>query len=86
MKPIGNKLLIKLSIPETNTKSGIYVGEQKQQDETLRGVVESVGNGVKQVVAGDMVVVSRFVASDIYPADGDYVLADESDILAILVP
>lgn len=86
MKPIGNKLLIKLNIPETTNKSGIYVGQDKQQDETLRGTVESVGNAVKQVVEGDIVVVSRFVASDIYPADGDYVLADESDILAILVP
>lgn len=89
MKPIYDKVLVKLIKQEEKTSGGIILSSDTK-DDLPRGIVVAVGNGTKTqagtlmplaVNVGDVVVMAKYAGTTL---DEDYVLMREDDILGII--
>ena len=87
LKPMADNILLKsYEAPET-TVSGIILATANKEKPAIYEVV-SVGPGTKDVTmtvtAGDRVVVSKFVGTDITLDKVDYKFVKQDDILAVV--
>jgi len=91
IKPLGNRVLIKQVEAETTTKSGIILPGQATEQPQIAQVV-AVGPGkvshgalVEMTVAvGDRVVFPKYKGSEIKLEGIDYIIIEETDLLAII--
>ena len=92
IKPLNDKVLIKMIEAEETTKSGIILSAGSQEKPQIAEVVE-VGpgevdeNGKKvemQVKKGDKVITSKYSGNEIKYEGIDYIIVKQSDILAIV--
>ena len=82
IKPLKDKVVAVKQEALTKTKSGILLGEAKEQP--AYAVVEAVGPDVKAVKKGDKIVYKEFSTNNIKVDDKEYVIVAEEDILATL--
>ena len=87
LKPMADNVLLKqYDAPET-TASGIILATTNKEKPAIYEVV-AVGPGKKDVemtvVAGDKVVVSKFVGTDVTLDKVDYKFVKQDDILAVV--
>ncbi|ESA36635.1 molecular chaperone [Leptolyngbya sp. Heron Island J] len=92
VKPLGDRIFLKVSAPEEKTEGGILLPDTAQEKPQI-GEVIAVGpgnrneNGVHQPIdvnVGDKVLYSKYSGTDIQMSNEDYVLVSEQDILATL--
>ena len=92
LKPLGNRVLIKMIEAEETTKSGIILSAGSQEKPQIAEVVE-VGPGEvdengkiveMQVKKGDKVITSKYSGNEIKYEGIDYIIVKQSDILAIV--
>ncbi len=92
IRPLGEKVLIKRLEAEEMTRGGIVLPDSAKE-KPRRGTVLSVGDGKVlddgsradfQVKKGDVVLFSSYGGTEIKVDGEEYMLMDESDILAIL--
>jgi len=92
IRPLGEKVLIKRLEAEEMTRGGIVLPDSAKE-KPRRGTVLSVGDGKVlddgsradfQVKTGDVVLFSSYGGTEIKVDGEEYMLMDESDILAIL--
>ena len=92
IKPLGSKVLVKRLEAETKTAGGIVLPDSAQE-KPRQGTVLSVGTGktladgskaAMQVSEGDTVLFASYGADEIKIDGVEYLLMDESSILAIL--
>lgn len=93
IKPLSDKVVLKLQNPEEKTSGGIYLPESSQE-ETHIAEVMAVGEGrlsesgqliQPNVKKGDTVLIKGQWAGDNVTVDGEeYKIVSDSDILAIL--
>jgi chaperonin GroES len=92
IRPLGEKVLIKRMEAEEKTRGGILLPDNAKE-KPQRGTVLSVGDGKMlddgtrgtfQVKAGDKVLFASYGGTEIKVGGENYLLMDESDILAIL--
>lgn len=92
IKPLNDRVLIKMIEAEETTKSGIILGAKAQEKPQIAEVVE-VGPGgldeegrkvVMQVKKGDKVITSKYSGSEVKYEGVDYIIVKQSDILAIV--
>jgi len=92
IRPLGEKVLIKRLEAEERTKGGIVLPDTAKE-KPQKGTVLAVGDGkllddgkraAFQVAKGDKVLFSSYAGSEIKIEGEEYMLMDESDILAIL--
>jgi chaperonin GroES len=92
IKPLGNRVLIRVKETEEKTKGGIFI-PQTAQEKTQRGIIEAVGPGKKndkgelvamEVKAGDEIIYDKYAGTQIKRDDADYLLLSSDDILAIV--
>ena len=88
--PLGDRVVLKQSVAEETTKSGIVLPgqaqEKPQQAEVIAvgpgGVVE--GKEVKMEVAvGNKVIYSKYAGTNVEIDDEEYIIVKQDDILAI---
>ena len=82
LKPLQNRVVAKKEAALEKTKSGILLGEAKEQP--AYAVVESVGPDVKSVKKGDKIVFKEYSTTEIKLNDENYIIVEEKDILATL--
>lgn len=91
IKPLADRVLIKMMEREETTKSGIILagnaGEKPQIAEVIAvgpgGKVE--GNDVEMYVkAGDKVIVSKYAGTEVKYEGEEYIIVKQNDILAIV--
>ncbi len=91
IKPLADRVVIKLVAAEEKTKSGLILTASAQEKPQVAEVV-SVGPGglvdgneVKMVVSvGDKVITSKYSGTEV-KADGvEYIIVKQSEILAIV--
>jgi chaperonin GroES len=86
IKPLDNRVLIEPISQEEKTKSGIVipdtVDEEKPKPE--QGKVVAIGEKVKEIKKGDTVLFDKYGPSEIKIKNKEYLIAKESDILAII--
>jgi len=93
IKPLSDHILIEPIKEEEKTKSGIFLPDTVQKDKSEQGTVIAVGPGKKtddgkiimlSVKPGDKVLFSKYGPSEIKVDGKEYLMATESDILAII--
>lgn len=92
IKPLNDKVLIKMVEAEETTKSGIILTAASQEKPSIAEVVEvgpggldEDGNKVKmQVKKGDKVITSKYSGTEIKYEGVNYTIVRQSDILAIV--
>jgi chaperonin GroES len=92
IRPLGEKVLLKRLEAEEKTKGGIVLPDTAKE-KPQKGTVLAVGDGklledgkraAFQVKKGDKVLFASYAGTEIKLAGEEYVLMDESEILAIL--
>ena len=92
IRPLGDKVLVERVEAEAKTAGGIVLPDTAKE-KPQRGKVVSVGegktleNGTRkevQVKKGDLVLFTSYAGTEIKLDGEEYMLMDESDILAIL--
>lgn len=92
IKPLNDRVLIKMVEAEETTKSGIILTSASQEKPQIAEVVE-VGpggkdeNGIKvemQVKKGDKVITSKYSGTEVKNEGVDYIIVRHADILAVV--
>lgn len=92
LKPLADRVLVKVDEEETKTKGGILLPDTAQK-KSQKGTVIAIGsgkildNGVRtslEVKVGDRVLFAKYSGVDIEEEGENYLLLSERDILAIL--
>ena len=89
IKPLGDKVVIKMIENEETTKSGIVLPGSAKEKPQLAEVV-AVGPGgnidgkevVMEVAVGDKVSISQYAGKEVKFDDVEYIIIRQSDILA----
>ncbi|KKP32810.1 MAG: co-chaperone GroES [Candidatus Staskawiczbacteria bacterium RIFOXYB2_FULL_32_9] len=93
IRPLSDHILIEAVKEEEKTKSGIFLPETASKEKSETGKVIAIGPGRKtddgkivplSVKPGDKVLFSKYGPSEIKIEDKEYLIAVESDILAII--
>lgn len=84
VKPLGNRVLIKVKETEEKTKGGIYI-PQTAQEKTQTGVVVAVGTDEAiKVKVGDQVLYDKYAGTQIKIDDVEHLVLSADDILAVI--
>lgn len=85
VKPLSDRVLIKIQESETKTAGGIII-PQTAQEKTQTGVVVAVGTDkdVIKVKDGDKVMYDKYAGTQIKIDGADHLIVKMSDILAVI--
>tara|TARA_B100000683_G_scaffold267913_1_gene302287 strand:+ start:418 stop:717 length:300 start_codon:yes stop_codon:yes gene_type:complete len=87
IKPLADRVLIKVSDAETTTESGIIIPENAQE-KPQKGSVVAVGKGTKDnpttVSVGDIVLYGKYAGTELKHDGEEFIIMKESDIFAII--
>jgi len=92
IRPLGDKVLVERVEAEAKTAGGIVLPDTAKE-KPQRGKVISVGEGkmledgtrrAVQVKSGDLVLFTSYAGSDIKIDGKEYLIMDESDIMAVI--
>lgn len=91
IKPLADRVLIKMRQTEEVTKSGIILSAAAQEKPQISEVIE-VGPGKKikgkleklSVNKGDFVIINNYAGTEVKYEGQEYILINEEDILAIV--
>jgi chaperonin GroES len=91
IKPLSNRVLIKMEEGEETTKSGIILANAAKEKPQIAKVIE-VGPGEKvegkleemYVKKGDKVIVSKYSGTEVKYEGEEYLIVKQDDILAIV--
>ena len=93
IKPLSDHILIEPIKGEEKTSGGIFLPETAEKEKSEQGKVIATGPGKKtddgkivpmSVKPGDRVLFQKYGPSEIKVDDKEYLIASESDILAII--
>jgi chaperonin GroES len=85
VKPLSDRVLVKIQESETKTAGGIII-PQTAQEKTQTGVVVAVGTDadVIKVKEGDKVMYDKYAGTQIKIDNVEHLIVKMSDILAII--
>ena len=93
IKPLGNRVLIKMKEGEEKTKSGIILSGSAQEKPQIAEVIE-VGPGellkesnersTMEVKKGDNIIISEYAGTKVKFEGQEYIIVKQDDILAIV--
>lgn len=92
LKPLGNRVVLRMLEAATKTKSGLYIPDSAQE-KPQQGVVVAVGPGQRNekgeivpvsVKEGETVLIGKWSGVEIHLKDSKLLIIPETDILGIL--
>ncbi len=85
VKPLGDRVLIKIEEAETKTASGLYI-PQTAQEKTQTGVVEAVGDDkdLITVSVGQKVMYDKYAGTNLKIENDEYLVIRMQDIIAVV--
>lgn len=91
IKPLGDRVLIKMVESEETTKSGIILSSGSKERPQIAEVLE-VGPGIEKdgktlemkVKKGDKVIVNKYAGTEIKYEGEDLIIVKQDDVLAIV--
>ena len=92
IKPLSDRVLIKMKEGEETTKSGIILASSAQEKPQIAEVIE-VGPGevidgkaeTMNVKKGDNIIVSEYAGTKVKYEGEEYIIVKQNDILAIVL-
>ncbi|MFY9139154.1 MAG: co-chaperone GroES [Thermacetogeniaceae bacterium] len=92
LKPLGDRVLLKILETEEKTEGGIFLPDTAQE-KPQKGEVVAVGTGKVladgkkvpiEVKVGDKVIFSRYAGDEVKDGEEKYLLVNERDILGVI--
>jgi chaperonin GroES len=85
VKPLQDRVLIKVEEAETKTASGLYIPDTAQE-KTQTGTVIAVGDDEEMITVkvGDKVMYDKYAGTTVKIDDVDHLIVKSSDILAVV--
>ena len=87
IKPLGTRVVIEAQQAETKTAGGIIIPESAKE-KPQQGTVVAVGSGTQdekmEVKVGDLVLYGKYAGTELTVEGDDYLIMNQSDILAIV--
>ena len=91
LKPLGDRVVLKFTEAEETSKGGIILASSAQEKPQVAEIL-AVGPGgtvdgkeVKmEVKVGDKVILNKYAGTEVKLGSDEYVIAKQSDILAIV--
>lgn len=91
IKPLGDRIVIKVLEKEEKTKGGIVLPDTAKE-KPQKGEVLAVGSGEiidgkkveLEVKVGDQIIFSKYAGTEIKLDDEEYLILRQNDVLAIL--
>ena len=87
IKPLGDRVLIKMTESEETTKSGIILSSGSKEKPQIAEVV-AVGPGTEEVKMeikiGDKVIINKYSGTEVKYEGVEYTIVKQEDILAIV--
>ncbi len=84
VKPIGDRVLVKMIESETKTPGGIYI-PQTAQEKTQEGVVVAIGDDEAiKVKVKDRVIYDKYAGSSIKIDGEEQLIVKIGDVLAVI--
>ena len=91
IKPLADRVVIKMLEAEETTKSGIILTSKAQEKPQVAEIVAVGPGGVvdgkevkMEVKVGDQVIFSKYSGTEVKIEDTEYIIVKQSDILAIV--
>ena len=91
IKPLADRVLIKMIEAEETTKSGIILANNAKEKPQIAEVLEvGPGGNVEgkqiemNIKVGDKVIVSKYSGTEIKYEGEDYIIVKQADVLAIV--
>jgi chaperonin GroES len=85
IKPIGDRVLVKMEEVEEKTASGLFI-PQTAQEKTQTGTVEAIGDDkdVITVKKGDKVMYDKYAGTNVTIDGKEFLLVKMQDIMAVI--
>ena len=87
IRPLADRVLIKMLESEETTKSGIILSSGSQEKPQIAKVV-AVGPGTEEVKMyikeGDKVIINKYSGTEVKYEGTEYIIVKQEDILAIV--
>ncbi len=87
IKPLADRVLIKMIESEETTKSGIILSSGSKEKPQIAEVV-AVGPGTKDVKMyikeGDKVIINKYSGTEVKYEETEYTIVKQEDVLAIV--
>ena len=83
IKPLDNRLTVKVDAVKEKTNSGILVSSETQKKPST-GVVLEVGPKVETLKSGDYITYPDYAGTIVYTDGEEYLIMREAEVLAIL--
>ena len=87
IKPLGDRVLIKMVEAEETTKSGIILTSGSKEKPQIAEVV-AVGPGTEEVKmeikVGDKVIINKYSGTEVKYEGTEYTIVKQEDVLAIV--
>ncbi len=89
IKPIGDRILVKVLTAEQVTKSGIVLPDTAEKEKKEQGIVTAIGDGEKikklNLKIGDKVLFGKYTGDEVEMEKVDYKFLKDEDVLGIVV-
>ena len=89
--PLGDRVVLKQSVAEETTKSGIVLpGQSKEKPQQAEVIAVGPGGTVDgkevkmEVKVGDQVIYSKYAGTEVKLDEEEYIVVKQNDILAII--
>ncbi len=83
IKPLGERVLVKMDKVEEKTAGGIFI-PQTAQEKTQIAVVEAIGDEVKTVKVGQKILHDKYAGTSVKMEGEEYLILNIKDVLAII--
>ncbi|MDR0978555.1 MAG: co-chaperone GroES [Lachnospiraceae bacterium] len=91
IKPLADRILLKMVEAEETTKSGIILSTSAKEKPQIAEVIavgpggNVDGNEIKMYIkAGDKIIFSKYAGTEIKYEGADYIIVKQSDVLAVV--
>lgn len=91
LKPLGDRVVLKFVQAEEKTKGGLILSSASQEKPQIAEVIAVGPGGViegkevkMELKVGDKVILNKYAGTEVKLSDGEYTIAKQSDILAIV--
>ncbi|RKX77486.1 MAG: co-chaperone GroES [Spirochaetes bacterium] len=85
IKPLGDRVLVKIEESEEKTPGGIYI-PQTAQEKTQTGIVKAIGDDKDaiKVSVGQKIMYDKYAGTNVKLNGEEHLILKMSDVLAIL--
>jgi len=82
-KPLKDRVFVSYSAELEKTSGGLYIPDAAKE-KPQKGKIEAIGNEVKNVNIGDVILFDKYSGSKITIDSQEYLILKEEDILGII--